>query len=101
VHLVGAVGEAQRAQVGVGRGQVEVLADAAPPCTWIARSTTFSATAGAATLMAEISVRACRLPTVSIIHAAFSVSSLAISISMRDSAIQSWTLERVAIGCRR
>ena len=56
---------------------------------------TFSATFGAATLIAAISVRACLLPTVSISHAAFSVSRRTISISMRDSAIQSWTLPRV------
>ena len=56
---------------------------------------TFSATFGAATLIAAISVRAWRLPTVSISQAAFSVSRRAISISMRDSAIQSWMLPRV------
>jgi hypothetical protein len=48
---------------------------------------TFSATCGAATLMAAISTRACRLPTVSIIQAVFRVSSRAISNSTRDSAI--------------
>ena len=64
----------------------------------MARSITFSATLGAATLIAAISVRAWRLPTVSISHAVFSVSSRAISISMRDSAIQSWTFPRMAIG---
>ncbi len=69
-----------------------------PPCTWIARSITFRAMFGAATLIAAISVRAWRLPTVSISHAAFSVSSRAISISMRDSAIQSCTFPRVATG---
>ena len=50
-------------------------------------------------MIAAISVRAWRLPTVSISQAAFSVSSRAISISMRDSAIQSWMLARVASGC--
>ncbi len=53
---------------------------------------------GAATLIAAISVRAWRLPTVSISHAAFSVKRRAISISIRDSAIQSRTFPRVAIG---
>ena len=43
-------------------------------------------------------MRACLLPTVSISQAAFSVSSRAISISIRDSAIQSWTLARSATG---
>ena len=59
---------------------------------------TRSATFGAATLIAEISIRACLLPTVSISHAAFIVSSRAISISIRDSAIQSWMLR--ALGDR-
>ena len=66
-----------------------------PPWTWIARSMTRSATFGAATLIAAISVRACLLPTVSISHAVFSVSRRIISRSMRASAIQSWTLARV------
>ena len=92
MDLVGPVGQAQRAQVGVGAGQREVAETPPPPCTWIARSSTFSATFGAATLIAAISVRAWRLPTVSISHAAFSVSRRAISISIRDSAIQSWML---------
>ncbi len=70
-----------------------------PPWTWIARSITLSATVGAATLMAAISVRACLLPTVSISQAAFSVSSRAMLISIRDSAIQSWMLARSASGC--
>ena len=69
-----------------------------PPCTWIARSITFSASAGAATLIAAISVRACLLPTVSISHAVLSVSRRIISMSMRDSAIQSWTFARSATG---
>ena len=42
--------------------------------------------------MPAISVRASRLPTVSISQAAFITSSRAISISIRDSAIQSRTL---------
>ena len=59
---------------------------------------TFRATFGAATLIAAISVRACLLPTVSISHAVLSVSRRTISMSMRDSAIQSRTLPRVATG---
>ena len=35
---------------------------------------------------------ACRLPVVSISHAVLSVKSRTISISIRDSAIQSWML---------
>ena len=53
---------------------------------------------GAATLIAAISMRAWRLPTVSISQAAFSVSRRAISISIRDSAIQSWMFARAASG---
>ena len=59
----------------------------------------FSATFGAATLMAAISMRAPLLPTVSISHAVFSVRSRTISSSMRASAIQSWMFDRWAIGC--
>ena len=59
---------------------------------------TFSATCGAATLIAAISTRACRLPTVSISHAVFSVSRRTISSSIRDSAIQSWMLAFSATG---
>ena len=62
------------------------------PCTWIARSMIRCAISGAATLIAAISVRACRLPTVSMSQAVFSVSSRTISSSIRASAIQSWTL---------
>ena len=61
-----------------------------PPWAWMARSTTRSAMFGATTLMAEISIAAPLLPTVSISHAALSVSSRACSISMRESAIHSW-----------
>ena len=43
-------------------------------------------------------MRACLLPTVSISQAALRVSRRAISISMRDSAIQSCTLARSANG---
>ena len=56
----------------------------APPKIWIARSTTASATRGATTLIAAISLRAPLAPTVSIIQAALSVSSRACSISIRD-----------------
>ena len=63
----------------------------------MARSMIRSATFGAATLMALISTAAALLPTVSIIHAVFSVSSRTISRSMRDSAIQSMMLLRSAI----
>ena len=63
-----------------------------PPCTWMARSTTRRQICGTANLMPAISVRACWLPTVSISQAVFITSSRAISISIRDSAIQSRTL---------
>ena len=66
----------------------------------MARSTTLSATFGAATLMALISTAAALLPTVSISHAVFSVSSRTISSSMRASAIQSMMFERSASGGR-
>ena len=56
----------------------------------MARSMTFSAMFGMATLMPEISVAAALLPTVSIRWAVRSTYSRAMSISMRDSAIQSW-----------
>ena len=60
----------------------------APPNSWIARSITSVATRAATTLIAAISVRAFFLPTVSIIHAAFIVSSRTCSICMRDSAMR-------------
>ena len=63
----------------------------------MARSTIFSATFGAATLMALISTAAALFPTVSISHAVFSVSSRTISSSMRASAIQSMMLDRSAM----
>ena len=59
----------------------------APPCAWIARSSTRSAMRGATTLICAISDRAALLPTVSIRYAARSVSSRACSISMRESAM--------------
>ena len=51
---------------------------------------TLSAMFGTATLMPEISVAAALLPTVSMRWAVWSTYSRAMSISMRDSAIQSW-----------
>ena len=49
-------------------------------------------------MIAAISTRAWRLPTVSISQAVFIVSSRTISSSIRDSAIQSWMLAFSAIG---
>ena len=60
------------------------------PWAWIARSMTRRATSGAATLIAEISMRAPLLPAVSISHAVLSTSSRTCSISMRLSAIHCW-----------
>src|SRR5262245_49543709 len=60
------------------------------PCDWIARSMTRRATSGAATLIAEISMRAPLLPTVSISHAVLSTSRRTCSISIRLSAIHCW-----------
>ena len=59
----------------------------APPWAWMARSITRSAMLGATTLIIAISGAAALLPTVSIRCAAFSVSSRACSISMRESAM--------------
>ena len=56
----------------------------------MARSTTRSAMLGTATLMADTSMRAPLLPTVSISHAVFSTRRRACSMSMRESAIHSW-----------
>ena len=69
-----------------------------PPCAWIARSITNVATSAAATLIAEISTRAPRLPTVSISQAVLSTSSRACSILMRDSEIQRCTTPWSMIG---
>ncbi len=55
----------------------------APPWIWMAASITFWAMLGATTLICEISLIAPLAPTVSIIHAALSVSSRACSIAMR------------------
>ena len=90
VDLVGTVGEAQRPHAGVHRGQRHVVADAHAAVGLDGRSITRRAMFGTITLMAEISIRAPLLPTVSISHAAFSVSRRACSISMRQSAIHSW-----------
>ena len=59
----------------------------AAPNAWIARSITQVAVFAATTLIAEISIRAPRLPTVSISQAVFSTSRRACSISIRASAI--------------
>ncbi len=69
----------------------------APPCAWMAWSMTQRAVRGTTTLIAEISVRASRLPTVSISHAVFNTRSRACSIRHRDSAIHSWTTPLSAI----
>src|SRR5206468_2877161 len=61
----------------------------APPCAWIASSRIASAMFGAFTLIIAISARATLLPTVSIMWAAFSVSSREHSISIRAFAIRS------------
>ena len=53
---------------------------------------------GAATLIIAISARAALLPTVSIMCAAFSVSSRHWSIAMRDSAMRSRVTPWSAIG---
>jgi hypothetical protein len=70
----------------------------APPCAWIARSITQVATSGAATLIAETSIRAPRLPTVSISQAVLSTSNRTCSIRIRASAIQCWTTPCSMIG---
>jgi hypothetical protein len=70
----------------------------APPCAWIAQSITLSAMLGAATLIIAISLRATLLPTVSIMYAAFSTSSRACSMPMRDSAMRSRVTVCSAIG---
>ena len=59
----------------------------AAPCTWIARSMTSQATCGATALICETSRWAALLPCWSMVHAAFSHSSRAWSISLRDLAI--------------
>src|SRR6185312_2496937 len=58
----------------------------APPCTWMARSMTFVAARGQATLAIETRFLAALLPCSSITEQAFWHSSRAWSISSRDSA---------------
>ena len=70
----------------------------APPCAWIARSITQVATSGAATLIADTSIRAPRFPTVSISHAVLSTSRRTCSIRTRASEIQRWTTPCSMIG---
>jgi hypothetical protein len=97
VDLVGAVDEVQRAGVYIdASGQSSETP--APPKSWIARSITLVATRAAATLIAAISMRAPLLPTVSMSQAALRTSSRACSISMRDSAMRSWTTPCSASG---
>ena len=90
VHLVRAVGEAQRAgaaPTGAASGKSWLTPPA--PCAWIALSSTHSAIGGTAILIAWISVCAPLLPTVSISQAVLSTSSRACSMRTRDSAIHS------------
>ena len=56
------------------------------------------ATSGAATLIADTSIRAPRLPTVSISHAVLSTSRRTCSIRTRASEIQRWTTPWSMIG---
>src|SRR5690606_10768421 len=70
----------------------------APPCTWMARSTTSIATRGAITLIAATSDRAACTPCLSISQAVLRVSSRACSIAIRDSAICSRTTPCLASG---
>ena len=99
MHLVRPVGQMQGAQLGPRHGQRRVVRDARPRrCTWIARSSTYDAARGAATLIAAISVRALRTPAVSMSQAVLSTSSRACSIASRDSAIHSWTMPCLAMG---
>ena len=75
MDLVGTVGDLQDARDCVQLGAAACPATTpTPPWAWIARSITQVATSGAATLIAETSMRAPRLPTVSISHAVFSTS---------------------------
>jgi hypothetical protein len=64
----------------------------------MARSITQVATAGAATLIAETSMRAPRLPTVSMSQAVLSTSRRTCSIFTRASEIQLWTTPWSTIG---
>ena len=62
------------------------------PKICIARSTTLVCIVGTTALIMEISLRAALAPTLSIIQAVFSTSSLAWSISSRERAIHSDTV---------
>src|SRR6185295_14674692 len=70
----------------------------AAPCAWIAQSTTKLSIAGAATLIIAISRRAALLPRRSILSAAFSTSSRAWSIMMRQFAMRSSQIDCSEIG---
>src|SRR6185295_2938743 len=61
------------------------------PCTCIARSSTRWCIWAAMTLIIEMSCRAARLPSVSIVQASCRTISRAWSISIRDVAMKSWT----------
>ena len=88
MDLVRAVRDLEDARDGVELGERMVLRHAGAPCAWMARSITHVATAGAATLIAETSTRAPRLPTVSISQAVLSTSRRTCSILTRASEIQ-------------
>ena len=81
VDLVGAVGDLQDPgdRVELGRAACPALTPA-PPWAWMARSMTHVATSGAATLIADTSIRAPRLPTVSMSQAVLSTSRRTCSI---------------------
>ena len=70
----------------------------APPCTWMARSMTFVAARGQATLAIETRCLAALLPCASITAQAFWHSSRAWSISSRDSATCCWSMPWSASG---
>jgi hypothetical protein len=89
VHLVGTVGEAQRARAGVGAASPKSSETPPPPCTWSAQSMTWQATLGASTLIIAISFFAALLPAASIFQAALSTMRRAESIMMRASAMRS------------
>ena len=72
----------QHAGVGVQRGQREIFRQAGTAASASPRRSPGSPCSGATTLICEISLIAPLTPTVSIIHAAFSVSGRACSIAM-------------------
>src|SRR5665811_1408897 len=90
VDLVRAVGQVEHPGLGIELGQQGVLAGI-PPCACMERSMTQVAISGTATLMAEISTAAPRLPTVSINHAVLRTRRRACSIRIRLCAIHSCT----------